>query len=172
MTRPYPTPDQLHAALLDVLAPITRWRIPPPAEGHPVLINADGIDHHVGYVGAVRLDPDGLAHPYIATYDDAGRAVPGRTIRAGSHLSWGVTTTIAGGDPARARWALARLRDALDGTTLTSPDLTTEPLLEYFTAGPIRPDEGTDPVRWFTTLRHTTTARRSSPSNSPEEGQP
>lgn len=170
MTAPYPTTEDLHAALLHALDPITRWRTPPPSESGPVLVNDVGVDHWVEHVTDVRLDPDGRAHPLIVTYTDAGAT---RRRRAGTgqgtHLAWGVTLTIAGGDPWRARWALDRARHALDGTRLTDPDgrAITAPLTETFGEGfPITPDgdlaAGHTP-RWETTLRYATTAHQPTP---------
>lgn len=164
---PYPTPDELHQALLAALAPITRYRI--PATGTAVAVNANGVDHHDGQVGPVRLDADGRAHAYIATYEDNGRLDNRRTPRRGSQMAWGVTLTVAGGDPDRARWAVAQVRTVLDGATLTLPaDPPTRPdptvlttgLLEQLGGLPVRPDETVSPTRWVTQLRYAATARR------------
>lgn len=163
----YPDPDELHEALLAALDPITRYRI--PAIGSPALVNTYGVDHHDGHVGPVRLDADGRAHAYIATYEDNGRPARGRTSMRGSQLAWGVHVTVAAGDPERVRWALAKVRDALDGTALTLPAdpptrpdplVLTEPLLEQLGSIPIRADEDVDPPRWHTQLRFAATARR------------
>lgn len=112
------------------------------------------VDVFDGVVNAV-MDTDGRAHPYVTVYAAPGQADRAEYAMAADGLLWSFQTTCAGGDPTRARRAIDRVRDRLDGHRLvvtgTQLGVIREP--EFYTAGPLREDVAVQPSRWYVALQ-------------------
>ena len=167
-----PTDRALHAALIEALTPITRWRHPYPADGKPVLVNQVGVDVWENHVGDVRLDLDGpggtpgTAHAYLFVQTGPGSYIQPRAVTTATYTTWRPIVTVAAGTPVKAMWALDKVRPLLDGLTLTDPSgrELTAPLHEGFDRretydpGPLRLDEDPSPPRWYVPIQYATTA--------------
>lgn len=160
------THTSLHDALVQALAPVTRWHHPHPLDGPPVRVNETGVDLWDAHVGDVRVDPDGTAHAYVYLQAGPGGQRQTRTVKHATITRWRPVITVAGGTPKKADWALSRVRPLLDGLVLTGPDGAplTAPLHEGFSRfedydpGPVRVDEDPSPPRWFVPIQYATTA--------------
>lgn len=101
------------------------------------------------------MDSDGLAHPYITLYPTPGTADRMPYAPTADGLLWSFQTTCVGGDPIRARRAVDRCRDRLDGQRLTVTGVQAGVLRapEFTTPGPLREDRDVSPSRWFAPLQ-------------------
>lgn len=82
-----------------------------------LLRTAEGMQIFDGEPGDVHHDSDGRAHPYACLYFGPGRDDPinGEPLDARSTMTrYSGQVTCAGGDPARARRAAARVRGTLN----------------------------------------------------------
>ena len=152
---PMPTDDDLHTALLDLLAPVTRNRH--ERKGGATVttaVNATGIDLHDGHVFAVEHGPDGTALPYMVLWPTATTGQNTRLAGGRSMGRWGFQLTVAAGSPAGVRWALALLQPVTARARLTPRTGLLRPYLDQV---PITPDEDVTPIRWSTALRYETT---------------
>ncbi|MFK5689600.1 hypothetical protein ACI3EY_08025 [Ornithinimicrobium sp. LYQ92] len=153
---PMPTDEDLHAALLVLLAPITRnlhQRLGKTTETK--VVNAEGIDLHDGHVFAVAHGPDGTALPYMVLWPTATTGQHTRLAGGRSMGRWGFQLTVAAGSPAGVRWALGRLAPVTARARLVPGH--TGLLTPYFDQVQIAPDEDVDPIRWSAALRYETT---------------
>lgn len=151
MSIPYATPTLLREAVTALLDPITRWRYQPASEAAPVRVNATGVDHWVEHVGDVHLDPDGTAHPYVVSWTGPGQLTGHRAAGGGPYLDWSVRCTIAAGDPQRVRWAVDRVRAALQHQRLTGA--RSSPLRERMVSD-MREDTTPAPPRWWCLIEY------------------
>ncbi|MEN3123273.1 hypothetical protein [Janibacter sp. LM] len=172
MTAPT-TGARLHAALIDALAPVTRWRHPFPGDGQPVRVNDTGLDVWENHVGDARIDPDGpggtpgTAHAYLFLQTGPGGNAHTRATRAASLTVWRPILTFAGGTPRKVQWGLDRARPLLDGLVLT--DATGRPITspfhegllpsEQYDPGPLQVDTDPSPPRWFVPIQLACQAR-------------
>lgn len=156
----------LHEALLRRLEPITRWRHPAPGDGQPAQLNPNGVDVWENHVGDVRVAPDGTIHPYFFVQTGPGSYIQPRLVAASTYTVWRPVITVAAGTPAKARWALDKLRTRLDGAVLLDEDgrELTAPMHEGFARretydpGPLQADTDASPPRWFVPIQYATTA--------------
>jgi hypothetical protein len=113
----------------------------------------DRLDVFDGEVKAV-MDTDGGAHPYAAFYAAPGNLSGSTLCETPDELLWSFQVTAAGGDPARARRAVARVRRQLTGHLLLVEGDLAGLIRETpgYDAGPVRKDETVKPARWFSPL--------------------
>lgn len=111
------------------------------------------LDVFDGEVVAV-MDSDKRAHPYAAFYAAPGNLTGSTLCETPDELLWSFQVTAAGGDPARARSAIARVRRQLTGHLLLVDGNVAGMVRETpgFDAGPVRKDETVAPARWFSPL--------------------
>lgn len=155
---PAPTTTDLHAAVLELLAPVTRKRH--EQRGPTVTtktVNATGIDLHDGRIFAVEHAPapDGTALPFMVLWSTAPTDVHTRLAGGASLSRWGFQLTVAAGTPAGVRWALDRLQPRLARARLIPG--RTGLLQPYLDQVPITPEDDITPPRWSAPLRYETT---------------
>lgn len=111
------------------------------------------LDVFDGEVKAV-MDSDQRAHPYAAFYPSAGNLAGSTLCETSDELLWSFQVTAAGGDPERARRAIARTRGQLTGHLLMVDGQAAGLIRETpgYDPGPARKDETVAPARWFTPL--------------------
>ena len=111
------------------------------------------LDVFDGEVKAV-MDSDGRARPYAALYASAGNLRSQSLAGVQELLDWPFQVTAAGGDPARARRAIQRVRSRLSGATVTAAGRRVRIVEEQnYQPGPIREDRDVSPSRWYTPLQ-------------------
>ena len=156
----------LHDALIRALAPVTRWLHPAAGDGDAELVNPAGVDVWDGQVGSARVDPDGTVHAYLFVQDTPGGSRQTRQVKEGTVLTYRPLVTVAAGTPRKARWAVDKVRAALDGAILTDEDGAplTAPLhegfgrAEFYDPGPLRLDNDPSPPRWVAPIQYATEA--------------
>lgn len=113
----------------------------------------DRLDVFDGEVKAV-MDSDSRAHPYAAFYTAPGNLTGSTLCETPDELLWSFQVTAAGGDPARGRRAIARVRRQLTGHLLLVEGEPAGLIRETpgYDAGPMRKDESVTPARWFSPL--------------------
>ena len=151
------TNDQLHAATITLLAPITRdhYTYAGDTATHVDRVNPTGLDLHDGHVGPVAKAPDGTAAPYIAlaTHPRGDRHT--RLTGGTSMGTYTVSLTVAAGTPRGLRGALDRVMPLLARAYLIPG--RTGLLRPYFDTVDVIEDEDVTPTRWYAPLRYRTT---------------
>lgn len=143
---------ELHAAVLAVLAPVTRTRFTyVGAQRRATVVNATGIDLHDGRVDDVALDDYGRAEPYMGLQTHPLMDVHGRMSGGASSATFDFSLTLASGSPAGVRWALDRVRPRFSRTRLGP---RTGFVVPYLDVTDVEEDRDTTPVRWFAPLRY------------------
>lgn len=103
-------------------------------------------------VGHVPSDPDGRPRAYAVVWPLPGVGDQTRLTTQLAGTTWQAQITCAGGDRARAQWAVDQVRDALTGRTVTVPGHTTGRVQEESTGQPLTEDRAVQPTRWHTAL--------------------
>jgi hypothetical protein len=99
-------------------------------------------------------DSDGRARPYAALYPSAGNLQSQSLCGTQEFLDWPFQVTAVGGDPARARRAIHRVRVRLSGVELSAAGTRFRVVEEpNYQPGPIREDRDVSPSRWFSPLQ-------------------
>lgn len=151
------TNEQLHAATITLLAPVTRDRY--SYAGTIALtkvpINPTGLDLHDGHVGTIAKAPDGTAAPYMALAPHPRGDRHTRLSGGASMGTYDLALTIAAGSPQGVRWGLDRVMPLLARAYLVPG--RTGLLVPYFDQVDPIEDEDVSPTRWYAPLRWRTT---------------
>lgn len=152
---------QLHADVLQLLAPVTRDRYdyagPDAVTKTPV--NPVGIDLHDGMVGRVAHNPappvgDGLVAHYMELVVHPRTDRHTRVAGGSSVAGFGFSLNIASGTRAGALWAIDQV---LTVTTRARLHPSTGLLVAYFDQIHLIEDPDAPPARWYAPLRWSTT---------------